>query len=236
MKIMRIRAGMIMAGIIISNIAFGQDTAHTRLVDKYFPKAATPAAAPQNKAPENIITPLSRNEPVSNSAVQQRPVNNTKPISGAIAAQPTQIPGTKPDESDLNIASPVTTTPATDVSSQQQKPIVNNDRIASPSMQAPAISNRATAVSTENHVYRDTRLGSSSPLYDTYKKNDNGAGAVTTNPNKSMGSNYTANEETSTPAASNPVYNPNRLGSSSPQYDTYKTNNNGAGSVTTSPK
>lgn len=37
-------------------------------------------------------------------------------------------------------------------------------------------------------IYRDTRLGSSSPMYNTYKKNDNGAGAVTTNPNKGGGS------------------------------------------------
>ncbi|MEO6136973.1 MAG: hypothetical protein ABIP35_17600 [Ginsengibacter sp.] len=34
-------------------------------------------------------------------------------------------------------------------------------------------------------MYRPTRLGSSSPLYNTYRKNDNGAGAVTTNQNKS---------------------------------------------------
>ncbi len=33
-------------------------------------------------------------------------------------------------------------------------------------------------------IYRDTRLGSSSKMYDTYKKNDYGAGAITTNPNK----------------------------------------------------
>lgn len=33
-------------------------------------------------------------------------------------------------------------------------------------------------------LYRDTRLGSSSPKYNTYKKNDYGAGAVTNNPNK----------------------------------------------------
>ncbi len=33
-------------------------------------------------------------------------------------------------------------------------------------------------------IYRDTRLGSSSPLYNTYKKNDYGAGAITNNPNK----------------------------------------------------
>ena len=31
-------------------------------------------------------------------------------------------------------------------------------------------------------IYRDTRLGSSSPLYNTYEKNDYGAGAVTTSP------------------------------------------------------
>jgi len=37
------------------------------------------------------------------------------------------------------------------------------------------------------HVYRDTRLGSSSPLYNTYEKNNYGAGAVTTNPNKGSG-------------------------------------------------
>lgn len=34
------------------------------------------------------------------------------------------------------------------------------------------------------HIYRDTRLGSSSPQYNTYQKNDFGAGAITTNPNK----------------------------------------------------
>ena len=33
-------------------------------------------------------------------------------------------------------------------------------------------------------VYRDTRLGSSSKMYNTYKKNDYGAGAITTNPKK----------------------------------------------------
>ncbi len=33
-------------------------------------------------------------------------------------------------------------------------------------------------------IYRDTRLGSSEPQYNTYKKNKNGAGAVTTSPKK----------------------------------------------------
>lgn len=38
--------------------------------------------------------------------------------------------------------------------------------------------------------YRPTRLGSSSPLYNTYTKNKRGAGAITTNPNKSGGSSF----------------------------------------------
>ena len=43
----------------------------------------------------------------------------------------------------------------------------------------------------QSHVmYRDTRLGSSSPLYNTYKKNDYGAGSITTNPNKSDGPSF----------------------------------------------
>jgi hypothetical protein len=39
-------------------------------------------------------------------------------------------------------------------------------------------------------IYRDTRLGSSSPLYNTYQKNNFGAGAITTNPNKSEGPSF----------------------------------------------
>lgn len=41
--------------------------------------------------------------------------------------------------------------------------------------------------SKKKKIYRDTRLGSSSPMYNTYKKNDKGAGAITTNPNKGGG-------------------------------------------------
>ncbi len=40
---------------------------------------------------------------------------------------------------------------------------------------------------TTPQFYRDTRLGSSSPLYNTYQKNLNGAGAVTNDPNKGTG-------------------------------------------------
>lgn len=38
----------------------------------------------------------------------------------------------------------------------------------------------------QSPIYRDTRLGSSSPMYNTYQKNDNGAGSVTNDPNKGV--------------------------------------------------
>ncbi len=44
--------------------------------------------------------------------------------------------------------------------------------------------NKPIAMPAKKPMYRDTRLGSSSKKYNTYKKNDNGAGAVTNNPDK----------------------------------------------------
>jgi hypothetical protein len=48
----------------------------------------------------------------------------------------------------------------------------------------PAEKNYTTSPTTSSPIYRDTRLGSSSPMYNTYKKNHYGAGGVTTDPNK----------------------------------------------------
>jgi len=85
------------------------------------------------------------------------------------------------------------------------------------------------------HIYRDTRLGSSSPLYNTYKKNDYGAGAITTNPNKGSGSTFTQTYSTPDSSQKSPIYRDTRLGSSSPFYNTYRKNDYGAGAITTNP-
>lgn len=85
-------------------------------------------------------------------------------------------------------------------------------------------------------IYRDTRLGSSSPYYNTYQKNDYGAGAITTNPHKTGGITlYPGNHFDSSIKISNQIYRDTRLGSSSPNYRTYKTNDEGAGAITTNP-
>jgi len=64
-----------------------------------------------------------------------------------------------------------------------------NNQVTQPQISAKA--DLMLGTDTQNHIYRDTRLGSSSPLYNTYEKNNYGAGAVTTNPNKNGGGNYT---------------------------------------------
>lgn len=84
----------------------------------------------------------------------------------------------------------------------------------------------------QNNVYSDTRLGSSSPENNTYKKNDNGAGSVTTDPNKGSGTNASPTINSNAPS---PIYRDTRLGSSSPLYNTYEKNDNGAGAITTNP-
>ena len=68
---------------------------------------------------------------------------------------------------------------------------VASPTVAQDSNSLNPVHNTNSGIGTDNYnpdpsspIYRDTRLGSSSPLYDTYKKNDNGAGSITTNPNK----------------------------------------------------
>lgn len=87
-------------------------------------------------------------------------------------------------------------------------------------------------------VYRDTRLGSSSPLYNTYKKNDYGAGAITTNPNKTGSSitydnGFSDSSESEQPKEK--IYRDTRLGGSAPGDRSYKANDYGAGAITTNP-
>jgi hypothetical protein len=87
----------------------------------------------------------------------------------------------------------------------------------------------------QTNTHRDTRVGSSSPLYNTYKKNDYGAGGVTTNPNKTNESSYSQTFPTTNSSQKSPVYRDTRLGSSSPLYNTYQKNDYGAGAITTNP-
>jgi len=144
---------MIVAGIMISNSLYAQDTSHTSLLDRYYPvqKTANQSAPELNKA-------------------TTQPVNNTE-----------------------NSPSATTTT----ISQAPQINKTNNQEVPIPQATSSQVQNTLTPTQTNidgmgtdyynpsgSSTYRDTRLGSSSPLYNTYEKNDDGAGAITTNPNK----------------------------------------------------
>jgi len=86
----------------------------------------------------------------------------------------------------------------------------------------------------ENQIHRDSRLGSSSQMYNTYQKNNNGAGAITTNPNKGSESTFTPSFNLDS-AQKSPVYHDTRLESSSSLYNTYQKNDYGTGAITTNP-
>lgn len=87
----------------------------------------------------------------------------------------------------------------------------------------------------KHHIYRDTRLGGSSPYFNTYQKNDYGAGAITTDPNKSNGIAKYPGDHFDSSKLSSKIYRDTRLGGSSPHHRTYKTNDYGAGAITTDP-
>lgn len=164
---MKIISGIIViVGLIVSNTTLAQDSTHERLVDKYYPKAKVTPPIPETE----------KVNPVSNAAEQPGS------ISTPLKAVPLQanVSEPTPPESEINKeVAPVTQTasqvpsPQTPVSNEAGK-INNNTKIGTNNNYNP----------NPGPIYRDTRLGSSSPLYDTYKKNDNGAGSVTTNPNK----------------------------------------------------
>ena len=141
--------------IMISNSLFAQDTSHTKLVDKYYPVSKTP----DQPAP-------------SLNKTTTEPLNNTlnRPTSTTTISQSPTINQTNKEE-----ATPFTQTTGSNV----QTSVI------------PANNTPNVGKGTDNYnpdpgspIYLDTRLGSSSPLYNTYEKNDNGAGAITTNPNK----------------------------------------------------
>lgn len=141
--------------IMISNSLFAQDTSHTKLVDKFYPVS---------KAPDQPA-------PILNKATTE-PLNNAlnKPTSITTISQSPAI-----DQINKEVAPPVNQTTGSNVQTSLM-----------PANNTPDVGKGTNNYNPDpgSSIYRDTRLGSSSPLYNTYEKNDNGAGAITTNPNK----------------------------------------------------
>ncbi len=139
------------------------------LLDKYYPdlnrkKDTLPKPAPMpavntpsptvNASKSIVIPPPFVAPKIQNEVVESKPatVKDTSGITPTISAS-TSLPATISEAK-----APVANVPP------QEK------------VQAPLISR------PEGEMYRPTRLGSSSPQYDTYDKNKKGAGSVTTSP------------------------------------------------------
>lgn len=158
--------------VLFSLQGFSQTTeksAHP-LLDKYYPRpqAAEPPKvvatdlkpAPEIKIPEKVVpeksTIMPSGKPVAPIA-ETKVVPETKPLA-AIA-----------DSSGINKpVQVVNVAPVEPVISPSTQPVVS---VAPPK---PVVQKAAPT------PYNRPRLGSSSPLYDTWEKNNNGAGSVTT--------------------------------------------------------
>ena len=140
------------------------------LLDKYYPDlnrkpepVAKPTPVPVMSTPppkmnaaKNIGTPA----PIVAPKIQNEVVENK--------------PATVLDTSGIRPTLKATTSlPATATIAEQNAPVAN---VPQQTVQPPLISR------PEGELYRPTRLGSSSPQYDTYDKNKKGAGSVTTSP------------------------------------------------------
>ncbi len=141
--------------VLFSLQGFSQTTDKSQhpLLDKYYPQKQNPNAI-------KTVTTRAKSAPETNH------VPEAKPVSAKPVAKTNQVSETKP------------------VYKTKQKPALANTTVINKS------SNYTSPVPVQKEVQtkpaaipmRDTRLGSSSPLYDTYEKNNNGAGSVTTSP------------------------------------------------------
>ena len=141
------------------------------LLDKYYPDL--------NRKQEPVAKPTS----VPITSTPPPTVNATKKINTppSFVAPKVQneivesLPSTEKDTSGITSTLNATTSlPATATISDPKVPVANIP--PQQKVQPPLISR------PEGEMYRPTRLGSSSPQYDTYDKNKKGAGSVTTSP------------------------------------------------------
>ncbi|MDE3213649.1 MAG: hypothetical protein KGM98_10475 [Bacteroidota bacterium] len=151
-------------GLLVSSQVIGQTTPSTHpKLDALFHHNQKPASTPQ---------PATTTEPAPS------------PAASSLPPQTTQASRT-----DSTVQSPVANTPRTQsINGNQASPSLSSGNQIQNTAPATTAPQQATSqiqnVPTSSSMYRDTRLGSSSPLYNTYQKNDYGAGAITTNPNK----------------------------------------------------
>lgn len=148
----------------LSGISQATESEHPKM-DKYYPRPPEekPVADPITMAQPALTNTPSVN---NNNTVQPNTVQAPKPVE-------------QPAEPPMPTAPAVTSTPVT---VETPKMGVNDtttiDQPATVTQTTPV--QKAVPQPPPAKIYIDTRLGSSSPQYDTWKKNNDGAGSVTT--------------------------------------------------------
>ena len=144
--------------VLFSLHGFSQTTekSDNPLLDKYYPRAQV---VDTNKAVGTQITSSSQTKPISATSI------NTSPKKLIV----TTTPADTTTRSVENISS-ITT----------QSTVTSTTAVNTPTTVTRDVPVQTTAPS--GPLYRETRLGSSTPQYDTWQKNANGAGSVTTSP------------------------------------------------------
>ena len=151
-------------------------------MDKYYPRPQNTQVLNNNADTSAVVpspaTPVRQSSPVP--SVTTAPVSQNTVINHAPEVKP-DLPA--PAESETPPTQPVTATPVNLTPSNTT--VNNSSTVTKPA--AVAVNKPVqpvTAPQTSNYVdpasLFTTRLGSSAPQYDTWKKNDNGAGSVTT--------------------------------------------------------
>ena len=163
--------------VLLSMQGFSQATEKSNhpLLDKYYPenRDKNNAPAPEVKpAAQPIPTPVATT--TSKPAVLSRPV--TKPIMAPAAITATApalvaTPALPPTTITTEALTPSLAAPAMTATTTIDKPTIITPQ-ASPTQKI--------ATSLPTSIYNGTRLGSSTKQYDTWEKNNNGAGSVTT--------------------------------------------------------
>ena len=149
------------------------------LLDKYYPRQQADTSA--NSVTETNPTPQfnpTTVKPVPRGETKRAPlVKDTKAIKSTTTALPAAEIKTDPGPDPVTVN---TSVPVTNVS----KPLGDTTAISKPvtTMVPASAPQKVQPQRPPSKPYMDTRLGSSSPLYDTYEKNSNGAGSVTTSP------------------------------------------------------
>ncbi|MEO7120501.1 MAG: hypothetical protein ABIY62_05360 [Ginsengibacter sp.] len=158
------------------------DKSEHPLLDKYYPQ--------QQKFIDTNKTMAKQIKPISQTNTLPATATVTTPKAPVVNPAATVAPVVKPAPAEV-ITAPVVNTPVeTTTPSVTNLPAVTTTSVIT---NAPVV-NRPVVVIPPDPVqkkvqpqhkdppYIDTRLGSSSPLYDTYEKNANGTGSVTTSP------------------------------------------------------